>query len=71
MLFINTRRVVSPEMSAYIRRSTNKYLEKCLEKDLKTNSEINGLSVFYYNAPTAYFMGIVSGFLFAIGLITK
>jgi hypothetical protein len=58
-------------MSAYIRRSTNKYLEKYLKKDLKIISEINGLSVFYYNVTTAYFMGIVSGFLFAIGLITK
>jgi len=39
MLFHNTRRLVSADMSAYMRRSTNKYLEKYL----KTSPETNGV----------------------------
>jgi len=70
MLF-NRRRLVSPEISAYIRASTNTYLEKYLKNDLKTTPEINGLSINSYNAPTVYFMGVVSGFLFAMGVLNK
>jgi hypothetical protein len=44
MLF-NRRRLVSPEISAYIRASTNTYLEKYLKNDLKTIPKINGSDV--------------------------
>jgi hypothetical protein len=66
MLF-NRRQLVSPKVSAYIRLSTNKYLEKYL----KTSREIDEQSVISYNIFTVYLIGVVSGFLFAMGLRAK
>jgi len=49
MFFTNTRRLVSPKMSAYIRQSNNTYLEKYLKTSPETNGSLLANQMIPYN----------------------